>query len=326
MAPSVRATRSVHRHRLTAAGSAALAFAMAVASLLAMGTAHAHVSDASTPPDLAHAWTLDPWLSPLWLLSVLLYALGLRRLWRRGIGHGVGIAQASAFLLGWLALGVAIVWPLDAFGAWSLAAHMAQHMVLMALVPPLLLAGLPGAVGLAALPSAWSRRIAAPLSSGPGRRAWQLATGATLVTLLQTAVMWGWHLPAAMELALRNEAVHYAMHLCFMLAGLLFWASLLRSLREPQLGAGSAVAAIVTTMMQMGLLSALLVFASRPLYPWYFDRAPALGLSALEDQQLAGLIMWVPSALPYLIGGLMLVAAWLARSERRSIQDERRPE
>lgn len=255
---------------------------------------------------------------------MVLYALGLRRLWRRGIGHGVGLAQAGAFVLGWLALGVAVVWPLDALGVWSLAAHMAQHMVLMALAPPLLLAGLPGAVWVAALPAPWARTISAPFNSVRGRRAWQLATGATLVTLLQAAVMWGWHLPAAMELALRNDLVHYAMHLCFALAGLLFWASLLRSLREPQLGAGSAVAAIVATMLQMGLLSALLVFASRPMYPWYFDRAPLLGLSALEDQQLAGLIMWVPSALPYLVGGLMLVAAWLARSERRSVQDDQR--
>ena len=311
----------VRRHRLTAAGWAA---ALLVAGVLALGPAAAHAPDASSPPDLAHAWSLDPWLSPLWALSLLLYAWGLRRLWRRGPGHGVGIGQAIAFVLGWLAVGLAMVWPLDALAAWSLAAHMAQHMVLMALAPPLLLAGLPGAVWLAALPSAWSRRITAPLSSPRGRRAWQLATGATLVTLLQAAVMWGWHLPAAMELALRHEAVHYAMHLCFALAGLLFWASLLRSQREPQLGAGSAVAAIVATMVQMGLLSALLVFASRPLYPWYFDRAPALGLSALEDQQLAGLIMWVPSALPYLVGGLTLVAAWLARSERRSIQDDQR--
>ncbi|TXK62327.1 cytochrome c oxidase assembly protein [Alkalisalibacterium limincola] len=286
--------------------------------LLFAAPALAHAPDADAPPDLAHAWSADLWLTPLWAASLLLYLLGLRQLWRHGFGRGVGRGQALSFFCGWLALGLAMVWPLDALGAWSLAAHMAQHMVLMALAPPLLLAGLPGAVWLAALPSSGARAISAPLRGPAGRRTWRVLTGATLVTLLQAAVMWGWHLPAAMELALRNELVHYAMHLCFLVAGLLFWAALLRSLREPSLGAGSAVTAIIATMLHMGLLSALLVFASRPLYPWYFERVPQLGLSALEDQQLAGLIMWVPSALPYLVGGVALVAAWLARNERHT--------
>lgn len=297
--------------------------AAVVALVLLAGPVVAHVPDASEPPGLGHAFSLDPWLTPLWAASLLLYLLGLRQLWRSGFGRGVGTGQVAAFLGGWLALGVAMVWPLDALGAWSLAAHMAQHMVLMALAPPLLLAGLPGAVWLAALPSGAARRLGAPLRTPRGRSVWRLLTGATLVTLLQAAVMWGWHLPAAMELALRNEWVHYAMHLCFLGAGLLFWAALLRSLREPAVGAGSAVAAIVATMAHMGLVSALLVFAPRPLYPWYLERAPLLGFSALEDQQLAGLIMWVPSALPYLVGGVVLVAAWLARSERLTASGER---
>jgi putative membrane protein len=316
-----QAMQGSRRDSLTA--SARIASVLALVMLLA-APARAHVPDASQPPDLGHAFSLDPWLAPLWVASLLLYLLGLRRLWRAGFGRGVGGGQVAAFVGGWLALGLAMVWPLDALGAWSLAAHMAQHMVLMALAPPLLLAGVPGAVWLAALPMGAARRLAAPLRTRRTRVAWRLLSGVTLVTLLQAAVMWGWHLPAAMELALRNELVHYAMHLCFLAAGLLFWAALLRSLREPSLGAGSAVAAIIATMLHMGLLSALLVFASRPLYPWYFDRAPLLGLSALEDQQLAGLIMWVPSALPYLVGGVILVAAWLARSERHTASGERR--
>lgn len=309
------------RDSVTASSRVAAALAL---GLLAAGPALAHAPDAGEPPGLGHAFSLDPWLAPLWAASLALYLLGLRQLWRSGPGRGVGRAQVAAFIGGWLALGLAMVWPLDALGAWSLAAHMAQHMVLMALVPPLLLAGLPGAVWLAALPTGAARRLGTPLRTAGGRRIWRLLGGATLATLLQAAVMWGWHLPAAMELALRNELVHYAMHLCFLGAGLLFWTALLRSLREPALGVGSAVAAIFTTMLHMGLLSALLVFAARPLYPWYFDRAPLLGLSALHDQQLAGLIMWVPSALPYLVGGVVLVAAWLARSERHTAGTERR--
>lgn len=278
----------------------------------------AHAPDGVAPPGLAQAWSLDPWLTSLWGISLLLYLQGLRRLWRRDRGRGVSTGQAFCFVTGWVALGVAMVWPLDVLGTWSLAAHMAQHMVLMSLAPPLLLSGRPGAVWLAALPTAGARAVSAPLLGSTTRRLRLMLRGMTLVTLFQAAVMWGWHLPAAMELALVNEAVHCAMHLCFLLAGLLFWAALLHSLRVPALGAASAAAAIIATMMHMGLLSALLVFATRPLYPWYEMRAPLLSLTALEDQQLAGLIMWVPSALPYLIGGLLLVAAWLARSERNT--------
>jgi putative membrane protein len=140
--------------------------------------------------------------------------------------------------------------------------------------------------------------------------------GTTTATLLQAGVMWGWHVPAAMQLALTNELVHYAMHASFLAAGLLFWLALLRSLRGPGAGFGAGAIALVGTMMHMGLLSALLTFSQLPRYPWYFDRAAALGLTPLEDQQLAGLIMWVPGGLPYLIGVLALMAAWLRRSER----------
>jgi putative membrane protein len=250
------------------------------------------------------------------LIALLLYALGLRALWRRGIGHGVTAARAASFLAGWWVLALAMIWPLDALGDWLLSAHMAQHMLLMALAPPLLLLGHPGPVWLAILPAHWARRVMRPLRGPAGRRGWRRLASPTFAMFLQTVVMWSWHLPAAMALALHSEPVHYLMHASFLLAGLLFWTALLRSLREPLYGAGAGAIAIVGTMIQMGLLGALMTFAPEPRFAHYLGRAPELGLTALEDQQLAGLIMWVPSALPYVIGGLALAAAWLRRAER----------
>jgi len=130
-------------------------------------------------------------------------------------------------------------------------------------------------------------------------------------------VMWGWHLPAVMDLTLRDDAVHWLMHASFLAVGLWFWGALLRGIRDPGAGAGSGAVAIIGSMMAMGLLGALLTFADAPRYPTYMARARHAGVSALEDQQLAGLIMWVPSALPYLIGGLVIAALWLRRSERQ---------
>lgn len=249
-----------------------------------------------------------------------MYGLGLRRLWRSGAGHGVTSWQAAAFFAGWAVLTLSLVWPLDAFAEWSLAAHMAQHMLLMAAAPPLLLAGLAGPTCLAALPAGAARRVMRPLRRLMTASAARFLMLPAVAMAVQAAVMWGWHLPAAMDAAAHSDLVHDAMHLSFLLVGLLFWAALLRSLRQDA-GPGGAIIAIVGTMMQMGFLGALLTFADRARYPYYFDRVPHLDLTPLEDQQLAGLIMWVPAALPYLVGGLMLAGTWLNRAERRQRQE-----
>lgn len=251
------------------------------------------------------------------LLLLGLYLSGLTRLWARaGIGRGVSVAVAGAHGGGLLVLFFALIWPLDAFAEWSLAAHMTQHMLLIAVAAPLLIVGRTGTVCLAGVPKRWIRRATAHLRRPLVARAAVALSGTGTATLLQTAVMWGWHLPAAMQLALAHDLVHYAMHASFLGAGLLFWWALLQSLRERRRGFGSGALALVGTMMQMGLLSALLTFAPAPRFEHYLGRTEALGLTALEDQQLAGLIMWVPSALPYLLGALLLMAAWLRRIER----------
>lgn len=289
---------------------------MLACTALAM-PAWSHAPDADVPPDLALAWSLEPWLGLPLLFALGLYLLGLARLWRGGIGRGVGAGSVLAFAGGWLSLFLAMVWPLDALGAWSLAAHMAQHMLLLALAPPLLLAGMAGPAWLAALPASWARAVMRLLRGPHAQSAWRAVSGLAVGTVLQALVMWGWHLPAAMDHALAHAPTHYAMHLSFLVAGLLFWTAVLRSLREPVHGAGAGLVALLATMVHMGLLSALMTFAEQPRYAWYFERAPLLGLDPLEDQQLAGLIMWVPSALPYVIGGIALLAAWLARSQAR---------
>lgn len=290
----------------------AAAATVLLAAALSCGAAHAH--ETAGVPTLATAWTLSPWLLLPLLAWCALYAAGLRRLWARvGAGHGVARREAAAFAAGIVALALATVWPLDALGEWSLAAHMAQHMLLLALVPPLLLAGRPLAVQAHALPRAWAQRLQR-LARGTRTRAGR-ALGAA--TVAHGAVMWAWHLPSATTLALADDAVHWAMHASFLGAGLWFWSALWRRLRDPDTGAGGGLVALVVTMMQMGLLGALLTFASRPLYPVYVARTHALGIDPLADQQLSGLLMWVPSALPYLLGGLWLLWRMFERIGRR---------
>lgn len=279
------------------------------------GAARAHDAGAAHPPALAEAWTLSPAVLLPFALLAALYAAGLARLWSQaGRGHGVGMAGALAFWAGMAAMALAAIWPLDAFGAWSLAAHMAQHMLLLAVVPPLVLAGKPFAVAAYALPrrgsGALHRALHRPLVRASG---WLAAAAIT-----HSAVMWAWHLPAALAAVLANEALHHLMHASFLLAGVWFWAAAWRRLRDPATGAGGAVVALLAVMMQMGFLGALLTFAPRALYPVYAERAPRLGLDALADQQLAGILMWVPSCIPYLVGALWLLRQGLRRIERRA--------
>lgn len=287
-----------------------LAAGAAVAGLPAHALAHD-----SGAPMLATAWSPSPWLLLPLACTVALYLAGLLRLWRRaGIGRGVTRTEAGAFSAGIVALCLAMLWPLDALGEWSLAAHMAQHMLLLALVPPLLLAGRPAPVMAHALPRAWPQRLQA-IAMPP----WLRLVGALgAATVLHSAVLWVWHLPAATAAALAGDAVHWAMHASFLLAGLWFWAAVWRRLRDPDTGAGGGALALLAVMMQMGLLGGLLTFAPRPLYADYVLRAPAIGLDAMADQQLAGLLMWVPGGLPYLVGALWLLHRGLARLERRA--------
>lgn len=288
-----------------------------LALLLVASTAGAAIPD-GPPPPLGHAWTLSVWtLLPI-SLAALVYTAGLVRTRRASAGTvNTGAARgALTFAAGLLALGFALVWPLDTFAAYALSAHVAQHMTLLAWAPPLLLIARPGAVAAHALPRAvasWLAHVLAPV----GRWAHAQLGAATLV---HVGTMWLWHLPAATSATLVSEPLHRMMLASVLLAGLWFWSAVLHRLRTRDGGATGALVALVTAMMLMGFLGALLTFSPRLLYPAYTDRALLAGLDALRDQQLAGLLMWVPSGLPYLVVGMCLVIA-LLRTVQRGASD-----
>lgn len=294
----------------------------ATAGLLAgAGPAVAHDAGHGVP-GLAEAWTLSPLVLVPLLLFAGLYGRGLWRLWAGGhAGRGISRPQALAAAAGVLALLLATVWPFDALGDWSLAAHMAQHMLLLAVLPPLLLAGRPWAAISGALPrwlAAGLHRLLHPAG------AW-LAARLAPATVAHAAVMVLWHLPGSLQAAVASEGLHEAMHASFLLAGLWFWTALWRRIRDGGAGPAPGVVATVALMMVMGFLGALLTFAPRPLYPLYAFRSPEVGLEPLADQQLAGLLMWVPSCLPYLAGALWLTWRGLGRLERGPGRADRRP-
>src|SRR5205085_10982078 len=129
-----------------------------------------------------------------------------------------------------------------------------------------------------------------------------------LAWALYAAALWVWHAPAFYETALRSRAIHDLQHLCFLGTAFLFWRVLLDPVRRLRLSRGAGVLYLFTTCLQSGALGIYLTLSPRLWYPTY-ALAPAWGLSPLEDQQLAGLIMWVPGCLAYAVAALALFAA-----------------
>jgi putative membrane protein len=276
-----------------------------------------------TPLSFWRAWNWEPTLLLGLAGLALLYAYGVRRLWERaGSGHGITPWQVAAFGGGWLTLFVAFVSPLDALSAGLFSAHMVQHELLMLIAAPLLVLGQPLVGLLRGLPSAWRHTIGQWWGqSTVVRSVWRAISQPVVAWLLHAVALWGWHVPVLYQAALESQLIHLGQHGCFLGSALLFWWTLLHG-RHGRMGYGMAVVSLFTTAVHSSVLGALLTFALSPWYPAYLETTAAWGLSPLEDQQLAGLIMWVLGGVIYMVAGLILFAAWLTESERRVRQHE----
>jgi putative membrane protein len=197
--------------------------------------------------------------------------------------------------------------------------HMVEHELLMAVAAPLLVLGRPLLVMLWTQSSAGRRRVGGVGTWSPIRRSWTFLTGSLAAFTVHGLALWLWHAPVLFEAALRNEGMHALQHASFLAAGLLYWTSLLRGgVVGSGAGRGAAVLSLFATTMHTGILGALLTLGTTPWYAAYGDAAAAWGLTPIEDQQLAGLVMWVPGGFVYTGVALALVTAWLRDSEART--------
>lgn len=231
----------------------------------------AYCGPAPVPSDLAWHWNPD---ATALSLCVLLLGAGL---WRHG-----RITWPLAGAVVWLL--VLFVSPLCALTTALFSARATHHILLVAIVCPMLALAFP--------------------ARGPGPVA--------LLAAIHALVLWFWHLPSVYAAAIGPAWLYWTMQFSLLASGVLLWRAILAG---PHLG--PSLLALGGTITQMGMLGALLTFAPRPLYAAHFETAAAFGLTALDDQRLAGLIMWVPAALPYLIAGLVLVAKGLASDRPR---------
>jgi cytochrome c oxidase assembly factor CtaG len=199
---------------------------------------------------------------------------------------------------------------------------MTQHEVLMLVAAPLLVLGRPLVVFLWALPLKWSRRIGNLAKISSINRSWKILTIPLVAWVVHAIALWTWHIPLLFEAVQRNEAIHTTQHLSFLISALLFWWALIHG-PQGAMGYGAAVLYLFTTSIHSGALGALLTIAGSVWYPSYTDLTASWGLTPLEDQQLGGLIMWIPAGLVYLIAGLALFAGWLREADLRAERRER---
>jgi putative membrane protein len=252
-------------------------------------------------------------------LALLLgvYGAGVACVWRRaGYGRGIRLFEALTFVSGWLALVAALSPPLDKWSETWLVAHMVQHELLMIIAAPLMAMSAPLIALLWAMPAALRHRLLAVVRRRPIAAAWTAVTAPLVVFLLHSLALWVWHLPALYDAALEHEGIHAVQHLCFFGTAALFWWGIAHG-RYGRLGYGAAVVYIFATAVHGGVLGALLTFSPTVWYAPYVAHHPA-GLTPLEDQQLAGLLMWVPGGLVFAAGGLALFAIWLRESDHRT--------
>jgi putative membrane protein len=263
-------------------------------------------------------WGEDPWsLVPL-ALALGLYIAGLIWLWRKaGSGRGISFRHAAAFGAGWLILAVALQSPLHFWGERMFSAHMVEHEIVMVVAAPLLVVSRPLIPFLWAMPIAWRRKLGGMRRLRGFRPIWEGATRPLTAWIAHAAVLWVWHIPAVFRAALASEALHAVQHLCFLAAALLYWWSLLCR-REGADMQGAGVVSLFATSVQTALLGALLTLSSAARYGADPRFAAICGLTPLEDQQLAGLIMWVPAGLTYVGAALVLMLRLFGAAERRA--------
>ena len=277
---------------------------------------HLLIHSASAPQHLWVAWHWEPSIGLGLLLLALVYLWGVGTLWRRaGINRGVQYWQVACFLSGILTILIALLSPLDALSEVLFSAHMVQHLLLLLVAPPLFVLSRPWAALLWAFPWTVRRQLGRWQCSRPVRYSWQIATLPPVVWVINTVVLWLWYAPALYQAAVANEVVHALEHSSFLMVATLFWWIVI----YPQGGRrryGVSLLYVFLTALQGGILGALLTFSTVLWYPVYAPLATAWGMTPLADQQLAGLIMWIPSGILYLLAAALLFIAWLAVLER----------
>ncbi len=268
---------------------------------------------AGAPHTAGAAWTFDPWIVLPLAATALLYAAGVAQLWRRvGIGRGIPVWRALLYATGWFALAGALCSPLHSLGEELFTLHMIEHEIVMAVAAPLIALARPLIAYLWACPGGMRRAIGRRaigrfVRRSAFRKRWNTLTRPGVATLVHGVAIWVWHVPAWFDAAVAVTWVHRLQHLTFLVTALLFWWALVRTAEY-----GVASWHVFVTMIHTSVLGALMALAPRVLYGTQTVHSADWGLTPLQDQQLAGIVMWVPASTIYAGAALVFVALWIS--------------
>lgn len=275
--------------------------------------AAAHGSgSASQPTDplgIAFAWRLDlPIIVGLVLASVG-YVAAARAVDRAHPGNPWSRARTASFVAGLVAIGLALVSPIDALSETLLTVHMVQHLLLTAVAPPLLAASGIATLALRSVSNGSRDRFLLPILHG---RVVAVLTFPLVGWLGFPLAMWASHVSGLYNLALLDDGVHAVEHLLYLGAALLFWWPMFSP--DPlrwRLHPAVRLFGLVMQMPPMSFLAITIVSAPAPLYSAYLGRPDAFGVDALTDQRIAGSLMWLTNDVAFLVAAAFLIAIWL---------------
>ena len=286
--------------------------AIALAAFFAAPGVWAHTDAAVAGED-----ALQALVAALLVASAILYGLGLRRMAIASVLPARVRRSAALFTAGWLTLGASLVWPLATITAGLFSAHMVQHELMMVVAAPLLVLGRPLAIWTWSLPERWRSAPARAFRGRAFAALWRRFTTPLGATIVHAVAIWTWHVPRVFELSEASAAAHALQHVAFLFSALLFWWALLKPARGARIGA--AVGCLFITMLHTSALGVLLTFSAEIWYPGATAQAARWGLTALEDQQLGGLVMWVVGSLPYVAAALALAARWFRNADAEDV-------
>jgi cytochrome c oxidase assembly factor CtaG len=267
----------------------------------------------ATSQAILSSWTFEPKIVLGLVVSLVVYLRGWFIL-HRSSPRRFPIWRAFAFTGGLTTLWLAIASPLDAFSGLLLSAHMVQHLLLMSVAPPLILLGTPLLPLLRGLPRKFARDGLGPFLTWPAlRRTSHALTHPLNCWIVMAVTLFAWHVPAAFDLALRSPAWHKLEHACFFGASLLFWWPVVRPFpSRPHWPLWSVPIYLLAADLLNTALSAILTFSEHMLYPSYLEVPRLFGRTALADQSCAGVIMWVPGSLVFLVPASLIAIEHLS--------------
>jgi len=273
------------------------------------------------------SWPSDPWLACTLAAVAAVYLCGWRQLNRRDPRRW-GVGRPTAFVGGLATIFLVLASPIEPFTALLLQVHMVQHLLLMMVAPPLVWLGWPLFPLVRGLPEPVRRYWAVPLlRSRRLRRVCGFLTHPLVAWPLYVATTWLWHTPPAYELGLSRWGWHFCEHACFIASAMLFWYPVVRPYpSRPRWSRWLLFPYLLLADVQNTVLAAWLTFSSDVLYPSYL-RVPRLGgISALDDQAVAGVLMWVPGSIAFLLPlGLIGVSVLFDSENKRQPRSTGRP-